>query len=523
MRDTGGMLRGRAPQRVLATVLFTDIVGSTELAARLGDRRWRDLVGRHHRLVRRELKRRGGREIDVAGDGFFALFDRPVRAIECATAIVEGVRSLGLEIRAGVHTGEVELRGRTAGGIAVHIGARVLAAAAPGEILVTATLRDLVAGSGTGFEDRGASTLKGVPGEWHLFAVVQVAAPEGAEPVDGADVREADAAKREPRVRTVLLVAIAVASVAALAGVAALLLMRPPAQPVVPAENTVARLPANATAFDLAVPVGTRPTGIVLGEGSVWVINFTDQTLSRIDASTGQVLANPAVGGTPTGLAVGAGAIWVTTGFGLASGDTGSVIRFNVRTGRPEGRVDVASGAEALAFGENALWVADRLGDQLLRVDPAGNAVVREIAVARAPSAVAVGEGSVWVASSLDRTIWRIDPDSYSVDARISLPAPPIALYAGQGALWATSETGNTLMRIDALTNALITSIDVGKGPRGVAAMDGRVWIAVGGDRKLVLVDPATNAVIGSFDLEALPDGVAVGEDGAVWLSLQGS
>ena len=516
------MLRGRAPERVLATVLFTDIVASTELAARLGDRRWRDLVGRHHTLVRRQLKRHGGREIDVAGDGFFALFDRPARAIECATAVVEGVRSIGLQIRAGLHTGEVELRGRTAGGIAVHIGARVLGAAGPGEILVTSTLRELVAGSGTEFADRGSTTLKGVPGEWHLYAVVPAVVPEGVEAAERGGTRE-DSARGPSRTRDLLLVAIAVASLASLAGVAALMLMRPPAPPVVLAENSVARLPADGSAFDLAVRVGTRPTGLVVGDGSVWVINFTDQTLSRIDAVTGEVLANPAVGGTPTGVAFGSGAVWVTTGFGLASGDVGSVIRFNVRTGRAEGRVEVGSGAEALAFGQDALWVADRLGDRLLRVDPAGNAVVREIDVVRAPTAVAVGEGSVWVASSLDRAIWRIDPDSYAVDERISLPAPPTALFIGEGVLWATSETGNTVMRIDPATNRLITSIEVGRGPRGVAAADGRVWIAVGSERKLVVIDAASNTVIGSFELEALPEGVAVGDDGAVWVSLAGT
>src|SRR3989304_3512512 len=142
-----------------------------------------------------------------------------------------GGRSPGLETRAGAHPGEVELRGRTAGGIAVHIGARVLAAAQPGEILVTATLRDLVAGAGTEFGDRGAATLKGVPGEWHLYAVVPVAGPEAAEAADSAGGREAE--RRSPRVRNALLVAIAGASLASLAGIAALLLMRPPAPPVV--------------------------------------------------------------------------------------------------------------------------------------------------------------------------------------------------------------------------------------------------------------------------------------------------
>jgi class 3 adenylate cyclase len=159
------------PDRVLATVLFTDIVGSTEEAARRGDRGWRDLLDQHHALVRRELERFRGREIDTSGDGFLATFDGPARAIRCAGAISAGVRSLGLEVRAGLHTGEVELVGSDVAGIAVHIGARVAALAGAGEVLVSSTVKDLVAGSGIEFEDRGVHALKGVPGEWRLFAV----------------------------------------------------------------------------------------------------------------------------------------------------------------------------------------------------------------------------------------------------------------------------------------------------------------------------------------------------------------
>jgi class 3 adenylate cyclase len=159
------------PDRVLATVLFTDIVGSTQKAVELGDRRWRELVQEHHALVRRQLARFRGRELDTAGDGFFASFDGPARAIRCACAIPGAVRELGLEVRAGLHTGECETYEGKVGGIAVHIGARVAAEAAPGEVLVSSTVRDLVAGSGLEFEERGAAELKGVPGEWRLFAV----------------------------------------------------------------------------------------------------------------------------------------------------------------------------------------------------------------------------------------------------------------------------------------------------------------------------------------------------------------
>ncbi|HSI97536.1 MAG TPA: adenylate/guanylate cyclase domain-containing protein [Gaiellaceae bacterium] len=166
-----GQREARSPDRILATVLFTDLAGSTERAAALGDRRWRDLLEQHHTAVRRELTRFDGREGDTAGDGFFATFDGPARAIRCAGAVVEAVRPLGLEVRAGLHTGEVELLDGKAAGIAVNIGARVAAQADAGEVLVSGTVKDLVAGSGLEFEDRGATRLKGIPGEWRLFAV----------------------------------------------------------------------------------------------------------------------------------------------------------------------------------------------------------------------------------------------------------------------------------------------------------------------------------------------------------------
>ena len=167
----------------LATVLFTDIVGSTERAAELGDRDWHELLDQHHACVRREIRRFGGREVNTAGDGFLAAFERPARAIGCAWAIREAVRELGLEVRSGLHAGEVEGQARDLSGIVVHTGARVAAQAGPGEILVSVTVRDLVAGSGFRFEDRGVHTLKGVPGEWRLHAVESL--PSGMPSSEG--------------------------------------------------------------------------------------------------------------------------------------------------------------------------------------------------------------------------------------------------------------------------------------------------------------------------------------------------
>jgi len=164
----------RAPveiDRVLATVLFTDIVGSTERAATLGDSRWRKLLDDHHVTIRRNLTRFRGREVKTTGDGILATFDGPARGVRCACAIAEEIHSLGIDVRVGLHTGECEIMGDDVGGIAVHIGARVASLAGAGEVLVSRTVKDLVAGSGLRFADRGSQTLKGVPGDWQIYAV----------------------------------------------------------------------------------------------------------------------------------------------------------------------------------------------------------------------------------------------------------------------------------------------------------------------------------------------------------------
>jgi class 3 adenylate cyclase len=166
-----GARHEREPDRMLATVLFTDICSSTERAAELGDARWRSLLERHDGLVRRAFERHRGREIKRTGDGFLATFDGPARAIRCAASVAEGVETLGIKVRSGLHTGECEVMDGDVGGLAVHIGARVMGAAGPSEVLVSSTVKDLVVGSGIEFEDRGTRELKGVPGEWRLFAV----------------------------------------------------------------------------------------------------------------------------------------------------------------------------------------------------------------------------------------------------------------------------------------------------------------------------------------------------------------
>ncbi len=174
-----GVRPGPAPERVLATVLFTDVVDSTRLATELGDRRWRELLEQHHELVREQLERFEGREIKTTGDGFLATFDGPTRAAECARAIAETMPALGIEVRAGLHTGEVELIGEDVGGIGVHVAARIAALAGPSEVLASRTVRDLAVGSGIEFEPRGAQRLKGVAEDWEVFSVGSTPLPTG--------------------------------------------------------------------------------------------------------------------------------------------------------------------------------------------------------------------------------------------------------------------------------------------------------------------------------------------------------
>ena len=189
-----------ARERIITTLLFTDIVGSTQRAAEAGDRRWADLLAQHHELVERELARHGGRRLRWTGDGVLGTFDAPARAVRCALALTQAVHALGLELRAGVHTGECEVRSGNVSGLAVHIAARVQATARPGQVLASRTVRDLVAGSGLAFADRGPNVLKGVPDECSLFAVIDDAehpppAPAKPTPHDGHEL--ADLSGRE--------------------------------------------------------------------------------------------------------------------------------------------------------------------------------------------------------------------------------------------------------------------------------------------------------------------------------------
>ena len=297
------------PGRRIATVLMLDVVGSTHIAAELGDARYRALSTRFDRIVRAALRRFGGREEDHAGDGFFATFPQPDRAIRCAVAIADEVRDLGIEIRAGIHTGQTEDQGGKAQGIAVVIGARVMSLAEEGELLVTSTTKELVTGSGFGFEDLSAHELKGVPGSWQVFAVTSVDEEPRARALPAAEAAERratiepGAGRERPSLKA--LIAAGLALLVAVAGVAFAVTRGHPGSPS-PTPSTVAlsevvvqvdpeREPPILKSIPVPVPrvsvpgvtLPTSPHSMVVGQGGVWTARF--RYLFHVDPSRSEV------------------------------------------------------------------------------------------------------------------------------------------------------------------------------------------------------------------------------------------
>jgi class 3 adenylate cyclase len=288
-------MRRRGRDHVLATLLFTDIVGSSRVAAELGDRRWRALLDRHHAIVRRELKRFHGRELDTAGDGFFAVFDEPSDAIRCACAISDAVRELGIEIRAGLNLGETEVIGGKLGGMAVHAAARIMSLAGPGEVLVSSTVRDLVPGSGVEFSDRGTHTLRDIPQESRLFAATSLDGTPRRAPAEPEQAAERRAAIGPPplmRRRSGRIGAVA-GAIGVLAAAIIVLATHSPASrgpqaaPTSPKATVLgdhlAQIDPVSRKVVHEIAVGGRPSGVAFGEGSVWVTNALDKTVSRVD------------------------------------------------------------------------------------------------------------------------------------------------------------------------------------------------------------------------------------------------
>ena len=484
-------MQRRSGGRALRAVLFTDIVGSTSVAAELGDARWAELVASHHRFLRREIARFHGSEIDTAGDGFFATFQRPADAIRCAAAAMEAVHALGIEIRAAVNFGELEATGHKPGGLVVNTAARIVALAGPAEILVSAAVRDILSGSDIVFEARGARRLKGIEGRARLFEVVHV---DGMPLPPPLDADEAQSRRREvvptthPR-RTGLFVGIGAGLVVVLvSGVMLLdaddLLERPP---TALQEHVVVGIDPSSGESEATLALRrvegapSSPRHVVAaGEGGVWVLRppmLTHLDPNRPAGPGGEI----DVGRSAFDLQTGHGAVWVSSArtalmkvspvseearpflredaapTGLAITDSvwvslndGTLIRQNPFSGA---RVQGNPGTPIywLAATTEAVWIADVLAGELIEVDPASlNPVNEPIEIGGTIDRIVADNDFVWVLDRSLGTVLRVDPEGGGEgEARVGEEATDMAL--GLGYVWISDREGS-VYRIDSTT-----------------------------------------------------------------------
>lgn len=506
-------MRRRTGTRVLAAVLFTDIVNSSAVAGRVGDGRWKELIARHHAIVRRELKRYGGRELDTAGDGFYASFNEPAAAIRCACATTESIRQLGIEIRAGVHFGECEQIGGKLGGLTVVVGARVMSLGGPGDVLVTGTARELVAGAGFGFKDRGRQSLKGVDGRWQVLAVSEVDGaprPGPAEPKE-AEQRLAEVRPAALRPRTRLVVGAIIVSIV---GTTAIIALRggdegPPVLARIPPDR-VGRIDPDTNAIEAALNVGSSPTGIVVGGGTAWIIRLEAGTLARVDLVSGAV-ETLSTGGHPAAIALDeASSVWVLNGF------EATVVRIDPRRMVVERTIPLTTGTKDLSTGLGAVWVTNANEETLTRIDLVTGSI-REVELAGigTPDGVAVGDEVVWVAGSGGVT--KVDPRSLEQIDTWPLRFPAGKIAVGEGVAWTTHLADDQVTKIDEATGPS-TVIEVGNGPVDLALSGGAVWVTNSLDGTVSRIDPETNEVV-EIKVGSSPEGVAFG-DGSVWVAV---
>ena len=476
-----------AQGRRLETVLFLDMVGSTAVAARLGDARWRGVLTAFNRAVRMELKRFDGHEEDTAGDGFFATFTQPTAAVRCGCAIVEKVRELGLEVRVGIHTGETELIDRKRGGLAVVIGARVMSLGGAGEVLVTSTTKDLVVGSGMEFESLSAHELKGVPGTWQVFGVTSVDGVALGEPLPAEEaVRRSEQVQGTPFVKRRAR-PITVAVIVALIAVSTVAIVHE------------ATAPSPVTVF--AVDPGTNVVGPVLRDGVQSLhrpnsIYFDGSSLWQATAPTngadgGKLLRRDPVTGTirstnivPTGDGMGFAFGYAWTGIG---GDTSSqLLKIDPASGRTLATIDLPGSLVDAEADRTSIWALSAAGD-LDRIDPGTAKIVQRFTIdAGEPTKVVPLLGSIWVCDCPNGKILQVDPSDGKVLQTVALPQRGYLIGVA-----ADTTNGNTLWLVDPEAGT-ITPLDPKTGepgrPLGFGGSRvydaeigfGSIWVAAG-------------------------------------------
>jgi class 3 adenylate cyclase/streptogramin lyase len=543
----------RAQGRNLAALLFTDIVGSTEIAVELGDRRWRAIQAEHHSLIRRELRRFGGREIDTAGDSFFATFHIPQDAVRSAAAIVDATRSIGIEVRAGLHFGETEISSGGAGGIAVHTAARVSSLAAPGEVLVTRTIVDLVSGSGLDFDERGTHELKGVPGTWRLFALLAVDGVALGPPLDPLEAAErrtvASSDRPEGRTRTRAFLVGGIASVIAITVAAVAIANRASSdRPSTPPSGQTSQANGYATLFKVnptatidqvqAVYLQRISAGpIVSAGGSIWTLTETISFASGGVFEINPGYAEPQVAkeipvpsaclSPGTCMTASGNSVWVSVllpeGLGLE--------RIDATTGRPAKRptiVDPSVRSQAgvqisfnapVSWGAGSVWLANGSSGTIYRVDPSTGRPIETIRLGAGVTVdlLAYGEGSVWAVDRFGGTLTAIDPTTDRAEPPIPLQGDPTSIAVGAGSVWITDDQNDQLLRIDPHHPSGIQAVGVGHGPVAVAIGGGSIWVANQGDGTVTEVNPRANLVIQTIPVSASVQSLGFA-DGALWV-----
>ena len=486
------------PGRRIATVLMLDVVGSTHIAAELGDARYRALSTRFDRIVRESLRRFGGKEEDHAGDGFFATFPQPDRAIRSAVAISDAVRELGIEIRAGIHTGQTEDQNGKAQGIAVVIGARVMSLAGEGELLVTSTTKELVTGSGFGFEDLSGHELKGVPGTWQVFAVTSVDGETRTRPLPAADAAErrrtiTPVADRNRSGRPLAMAALGTVLVA---GIAVAILVgggdgptrTGPRGDAAPAQESVVELDPETGEILVEIPApvdqrgrpgfqrGTPDHVMALGRGGVWILR-SYRWLYHVDPRADELrsVITLDLGGGPSfslNLAVGLDEVWIAHDRGLSRVDPATEDQRIVVPSRA-GTIGSLRAAD-VTLGNGYVWLITPDG-QLVRFDPRTGRS-RAVLLPGSGDVIAFGYGSVWIGDTVAATVTRYDPETLRPEPPIEVPQGVDNIVIGDR-VWVLSHGADVLTPIDPASGEPGTSVPVGEDPTGLTAGDGAVWV----------------------------------------------
>ena len=513
-----------AVRRRLATVLFLDIVGSTALASELGDARWRELLTQFRRIVRDELKHHRGREQDTAGDGFFATFAEPARALSCAVAIVVAVQQLGIDVRAGVHTGECEEIDGKLGGIAVHIGSRIMALAGPAQVLTTGTVRDLVAGSGASFEERGVHELKGVEGSRQIFSLraVETRLPEPLSP-DEATARLA-LIGTSGRPRPIRLALAAVALVVAAAIAIALLAFgggKSTAIGLIRLDGHTGQI----TQVERYSQSRGNWTNLASAEGTLWqYIGQKHQLLAR-DARSGRInYSFPIKIECACQVALGFGSIWLLADRVVDSGAVATLSRVSDASGRVVKRIRLpgTTVGGTVATGNGAVWVLED-GGKLFRIDPLANRIAHTYETNAIETNTLVPlAGYEWICECIVNKILRFDP-STGHSRTYSIQAKAFLVGINSSTLWLLDPENSTLTAADPRTGQEQPSLGLQGDPIQAVVAFGSMWAAAGDIVDRVDLRTHVRSTI------PMPKGVWAGGiaadpgSGAIWVENSGS